>query len=680
MRDTSFDRLFNPGSVAVLGSVKENKIAHQVFTQMVRGGYTGGLVSVNPSAERPSGMENIPAYAHMSEVPEDVDLAVLAVPARFVADSLAACGERGVPFAVVLTSGFSEIGDRQGERALKQAADRYGMRLIGPNCAGIMSTPAHLFAGIEERALPGKTALVSQSGALGAAALAMAGERGIGFSHFVSIGNRADIDEADLLYYLAGDEQTALAAFYLESVMRGRKFLQAATYFSGKKPLILIKAGRSNAGMRAASSHTGSMAGSDAVFDAACAQTGILRVDGVEEMLDLCSAFEHYPVPAGKRLLIVTNSGGPGIMASDRAEKEGLELPPPSEPLKKKLAAHLLPNASVNNPVDLTVEGTEEDYALAITEGLKVEYDAAIAINVGTPFLDSTGLAEGIIRGASQIPDKPVVPVFMAGHIVKTGIELLMEKGYAPAPTGERAAAVLAAMARMKPPVMRDWTLPGTSRGPVGDFLEPDQVGFLAQRGFPFPPSRFITSAEEAGTFGGGLRFPVVMKVVSPEIIHKSDAGGVMLGIRTVKELVAAYRDMAFRLSNRGMRGVMVYEQVENGREFILGAKRDPDFGPVILLGAGGVMAELIKDAVLRIAPLTEEDCEVMISSLKVAPLINGFRGSAPLAKDTLVDVMLKLSSLVTAETWIEELDFNPVFLFEDRTVIGDVRVIRRKA
>jgi len=679
MSDSSFDRLFNPGRVAVLGSVKENKIAHQVFTQMVQGGYTGDLVSVNPSAQRPSGMEDIPAYAHMSEVPEEVDLAVLAVPARFVAESLTVCGERGVPFAVVLTSGFSEIGNREGEKALKQTAGRYGMRLIGPNCAGIMSTQSHLFASIEERALPGKTALVSQSGALGAAALAMAGERGIGFSRFVSIGNRADINEADLLYYLADDEQTAQAAFYLESVMNGRKFLQAATYFAGKKPLILIKAGRSGAGMRAANSHTGSMAGSNAVFDAACVQAGILRVEGVEEMLDLCSAFEHYPVAAGKRLLIVTNSGGPGILTSDRAEAEGLELPPPSEPLKKKLAADLLPNASVNNPVDLTVEGTEEDYALAIAEGLKSEYDAAIAINVGTPFLDSTGLAEGIIRGASEVPDKPVVPVFMAGRIVKTGTELLAKKGYAPAPTGERAAAVLAAMARMQPPVMRDWALSGTSRGPAGRFLEPEQVDFLIQRGFPFPVSRFVTSAEEARTTGGGLRFPVVIKVVSQEIIHKSDAGGVMLGIRDVEELVTAYQDMASRLSNRGMRGVMIYEQVEDGREFILGAKKDPDFGPVILLGAGGVMAELIKDAVLRIAPLTEEDCEVMISSLKVAPLINGFRGSAPLAKDALVEVMLKLSSLVTAETWIEELDFNPVFLFEDRAVIGDVRVIRRK-
>ena len=421
MGGSSFASLLSPERVAVFGSVRENKIARQIFTQMTRGGYGGELFSVNPSAMTPEGIDGIPAFADISEIDGDVDLAVLAVPARFAAGTLESCGKKGVPFAVILTSGFSEIGEKALEEELLSLAARYGTRLIGPNCAGIMSTPARLFASIEERALPGKTALVSQSGAVGAACLAMAGERRIGFSHFISFGNRVDIDESELLDFLLEDPETALAALYLESVKDGRKFLAAAARFTAQKPLILIKAGRSQAGMRAASSHTGSMAGSDAVFDAACRQTGILRVSGIEEMLDLCMGFEHYPVPKGKKLLIVTNSGGPGILTSDAAEHAGLELPAPSAGLKTVLKESLLPNASPGNPVDLTVEGTEEDYARAISLCLKSDFDAALAINVGTPFLSSLGLARGIVKGALENPEKPVIPVFMSGRIVADG-------------------------------------------------------------------------------------------------------------------------------------------------------------------------------------------------------------------------------------------------------------------
>jgi acyl-CoA synthetase (NDP forming) len=406
MSGTSFERLFSPRGVAVFGSVKENRIAHQICVQMTRGGYPGVLVSVNPGAERPEGIKDIPAYADVTEAPGDIDLAVLAVPARYAAESLASCGKKGIPFAVVLTSGFSETGDRAAEENLRRTAVENHIRIIGPNCAGIMSTPAKLFASIEERALPGCAALVSQSGAVGAAALAMAGERGIGFSRFVSIGNRADIDESDMLDYLALDEGTAMAALYLESVADGRKFLSAASRFSERKPLVLIKAGRSRAGTRAACSHTGSIAGSDEVFTAACAQTGAIRVDGIEELLDLCCGFEHYPTPRGERLLIVTNSGGPGILTSDRAENLGLRVEPPSVDLHKRLKEKLLPNASAQNPVDLTVEGGPQDFAFALSSCLSREriYVEAIAtFNVGTPFL--------VPRGSRMVswtaPDKP---------------------------------------------------------------------------------------------------------------------------------------------------------------------------------------------------------------------------------------------------------------------------------
>ena len=682
MSGASFERLFSPRAVAVFGSVKASRIAHQICVQMTRGGYAGVLVSVNPGAEKPAGIEGVPAYADVGEAPGDIDLAVLAVPARYAAECLAACGKKGIPFAVVLTSGFSETGDRAAEETLRRTAAENRIRIIGPNCAGIMSTPARLFASIEERALPGRAALVSQSGAVGAAALAMAGERGIGFSRFVSIGNRADIDESDMLDFLALDDETAMAALYLESVADGRKFLRAASRFSERKPLIVIKAGRSGAGTRAASSHTGSMAGSDDVFAAACAQTGIIRVDGIEEMLDLCSGFEHYPVPRGERLLIVTNSGGPGILTSDRAEALGLRVEPPSPALRGRLKEKLLPNASAQNPVDLTVEGSPDDYAFALSACLAEEYDAAIAINVGTPFLDSTGLAEGAAAGARETAGKPVIPVFMAGRIVAEGVERLKAAGMPPLPTGERAAAVLRAMAPRKPGAgrpARDWALGGGEKNPpAGQFLEPEQAAFLTERVFPLPAHRFVSTSEEARKACADLRFPLVMKIVSPEIVHKSDKGGVILGIRDSAMCVTAFEEMTGRLSGYGIRGVMIYEQLSGGRECILGLTRDASFGPVVLAGAGGVMSELVRDVSMRIAPLSRDDCGEMIDELRFNRVISGFRGGPPLSRGSLVDLMMRLSELAVDEPWIEELDFNPVFLFPDRAVIGDVRILRK--
>ncbi|MCK5199356.1 MAG: acetate--CoA ligase family protein, partial [Spirochaetales bacterium] len=430
----------------------------------------------------------------------------------------------------------------------------------------------------------------------------------------------------------------------------------------------------------AASSHTGSMAGRDDVFDAACRQTGVIRAAGLEEMLDLCIGFEHYAVPRGKKLLIVTNSGGPGILTSDHAEEEGLELPAPSGTLKSSLKDFLLPNASLNNPIDLTVEGTDKDYTLAISRGLDTEYDAAIAINVGTPFLDSLGLAEGIIQGASLVPDKPVIPIFMSGKVVKNGADLLSASGMPPLPTGERAAAVLSAMADWhsgKERVRKQWALLSeNSISKRKSFLEPDQVEFLIEQGFSYRAHRFVTSKAEILKVSEIIPFPMVMKVVSPNIIHKSEFGGVVLNINNDEELLSAYRDMNNRLSAHEIKGVMVYEQVPEGTEIILGAKKDPDFGPVILVGAGGIMSEVMKDVSLRIAPVTERECAEMLGELKYDRIISGFRGKPPLARDALIDLIMKLSGLMTTEPWIEELDFNPVFLYEDRAVIGDVRII----
>jgi acyl-CoA synthetase (NDP forming) len=711
MAGPSLEALFHPRSVAVFGSVKRDKIGHQLVTQLVAGGFPGTLAAVNPKGETPEGFPAVPGYAALSRLPSPVDLALVAVPAPFVVEVVRACGSAGVPFAVVLSSGFSETGHAEEEQALKQAAAQGRVRLIGPNCAGIMNTASRLYASIEVRALPGRTAFITQSGAVGGAVLGLARERGIGFSTFVSYGNRADIGEVELLEHLAEDPETDVIGLYLESLTDGRAFMRTVQRVTRRKPVVIIKAGRSSSGLRAASSHTGSLAGSDAIFQAMVAQSGALRVAGMEEMLDLCDGLTRLPPLRGGRVAIITNSGGPGILTSDRAEELGLEVAQTPEALCAALREFLPAHCALANPIDLTVEGTRENYSRALRtvlacprEGAEEPlgtggFDAAIAINVATPFLNSVALADGILeavadtaaagRPASGTEGKPVAAVFMAGEIVQEGSERLKKGGVPVFPTGERAAAVLAGVRdhyrRQEqprpelPPELPPETLPLI--GPVGgqaaaSVLEPELVAFLEGEGFPFPARAFVRSAADLPGAAERLGFPLVMKVVSPRILHKSEVGGVVLSLRTAEAVEQAYRELHGRLADQDLRGVMLYRQVEGGLEMIAGVKRDPTFGPVVLAGAGGVLTELLQDAALRIAPFEREEALEMIATLRAHSLLAGYRGSAPLDREALAGLLARLSRLAARYPAIRELDFNPVFVQERGVVIGDVRLL----
>jgi len=682
--------MFAPRSVAVLGSVKPGKIGHQLLTQLIAGGFPGRLYAVNPGAEAPAEHPAVQGFASVAAAPETPDLALVAVPAAHAQGVVEECGARGVAAAVVFTSGFGEIGRLAEERALAETARGLGMRLIGPNCAGIMNTRARLFASIEVRALPGRAAFATQSGAVGGAVLALAETRGIGFSKFVSYGNRADVGEVELLDYLAADPDTDLIALYLESLHDGRGFMAAVQRVAARKPVLLIKAGRTSSGLRAAGSHTGSLAGSDRVFETMVRQTGALRVAGIEEMLDLCQGFASLPLPAGDRIAVVTNSGGPGILTSDRAEELGLEIPETSPELRARLAGFLPAQCALANPVDLTVEGTRDNYRRVLEEVLREEYDGAIAINVGTPFLDSRALAEGICEAATRYPRKPVAAVFMAGAMVEPGRARLNEAGIPSFPTGERAAYVLARMreharhqerpgpkgrhrgaARAVPSGVSPQPLPRSS--PI---LEPEAVEFLERQGFSFPTHDFVTGTGELEAAVGRLGLPLVMKVVSPQILHKSDAGGVALGLGSPERVQQAFRDMTERFSGQGFQGVMLYRQLSAGVELIAGLKQDPDFGPVVLAGSGGVLAELLDDVALRIAPFDRGEALVMLSELKAFRLLEGFRGQPPRDIGAAAELLAALSRLGLAYPQIRELDLNPVFVFEEGAVIADVRII----
>jgi acetyltransferase len=674
----ALDALFNPERIAVFGSVKQGKIAHQILTQLVSGSFRGALCAVNPKGESPAEFPQVIGYTGVNEIKGQVDLAVICTPAPFVLQVLADCGHKEIPAAVIITSGFSEAGNRQGEEKLLECAQKQGIRLVGPNCAGIMNTSSHFFASIEIHALPGRTAFVTQSGAIGGAVLAMAKIRGIGFSKFASYGNRVDIGENELVSYLAQDPDTDVIGLYVESLENGRAFIEAAGEAVCSKPLIIIKSGRSSSGLRAASSHTGSLAGSDRVFNSMISRIGALRVEGIEEMLDLCYGFTRLPPLKGKRIAVVTNSGGPGILTADRVEELAMDVKETDQAVKDKLRSFLPEHCAFSNPIDLTVEGSGKNYQRTLEIMLKHNYDGAIAINVATPFLDSGSLAEGIAAAASS-QKKPLAAAFMAGEIVKEGICTLDENRMAHFPTGERAAYVFSKLykyhirrqIRVSKGQIQTKTLP--LKPPV---LEPGAVSFLESEGFHFPEHAFVRSSEEISSFADEIGFPMVIKVVSPQILHKSDVGGVFLNIKNEQELDSAFKEIQGKFSSCDFQGAMLYRQIEAPLEIIAGVKQDPDFGPVILVGAGGVYTELLEDISLRIAPLDKAQALEMLSELKIQKILAGFRGSAVLDSDALAEMIASLSRLALTYPALRELDFNPVFVFEKGCLIGDTRIL----
>jgi len=674
----SIQSLFYPRGVAVVGSTSEGKLGYELIRQILDGGYHD-LFAVNPKAE---GAFSVPGYDTLIKIDRPVDLAVIVSPTSTVPGVLEDCGRAGVKAAVIITAGFSEVGNSAGEDEVKRVAEQYGMRFVGPNCAGILNTRHHLFPTLESRPPVGEVAIVAQSGAVGGVFLSWAKEYGLGVSKFVSYGNGADLNEIDFLRYLASDPETEVVALYIESVAHGREFMQAVQGCTRHKPLVVIKAGRTQSGQRAALSHTGSMAGSDAVCDVALRECGAIRVYTIEEMFDLCKGFLYVPPLKGRRVAIVTNSGGPGVVAADRAEEMGLEVAEPSPEMKEKLSEFLPAQCALKNPIDLTVEGTEDGYRKTLLAVLQ-EYDAALALNIATPYLDSVPLARGICDAAEQ-SGKPVVASFLPRQIVAQGIAYLRERDMPNFATGERAVAALAHMAdyearradsRSLPEIPRKQRpLPGD-----GQMLEPEAMAWLRENGIPVPEFRFVATQEGAVQGCGEIGYPVVMKVVSPEILHKSDYGGVILNIEDHQAAQSAFETLQQVAEGKDFRGVVIYPMIEGAQEVLLGLSRDPQFGPVVAFGLGGIYTETWRDISLRVAPVDRVGAEAMIREIKSFPLLEGVRGQKPCDLDALADLLVNFSLLPFRYPEIGEIDLNPVFLFSKGLVVGDVRVIRKE-
>jgi len=671
----SVQALFYPRGVVVVGSTSEGRLGTELIRQLVAGGFQE-VYAVNPRAQ---GLGSVPGFEAATQIGRPVDLAVIVSPPATVPAVLEDCGRAGVTAAAIVTAGFGEAGNSAGEEQVLCTAQEHGIRFVGPNCAGLVNTSHQLNPTLETRPPAGGVSLVAQSGALGGVFLAWAKQFGLGIAKFVSYGNGADLNEIDFLRYLASDPETEVVALYIESVTSGRDFMEAVRECTRSKPLVVIKGGRSRSGQRAALSHTGSMAGSDAVYDAALRQCGAIRVQSIEEMFDLCKGFLYLPPLNGRRVAIVTNSGGPGVMAADRAEEVGLEIAEPSARTRERLAEFLPSHCGFENPIDLTVEGTEAGYRETLSVLLD-EYDGVLALNIAPAYLDSVPLARGICQ-AAELSDKAVAASFLPARIVTKAIDHLQAGGVPNFCTGERAVAALAGMARFgeRRKKWRASPLLPAERGPLpgqGELLEHQAMAWLARNGVPVPDFRFATTAQATVQACRDIGYPAVVKVVSSQILHKSDCGGVRLDIRDDEAAMEAFEAVERVAGGRDFRGAIVYPMIRPVQEVLLGISRDPQFGPVVAFGLGGIYAEVWQDVSLRVAPVDREEAETMIREVKSSPLLDGARGQTPCDLDALADLLVQVSRLGFWYPEISELDLNPVLLLHDGLIVADVRVI----
>ncbi len=685
----SMRAVFEPASIAVVGANRaRGRIGSEVLHNLVAGGYTGRLHAVHPAA---ASVDGIAAYARVTDIPGPLDLAVICVPAAQVIPVVNDCIEKGVKAVVVISAGFGETGEagRQLEAELLERVRGAGIRLVGPNCMGLINTDPAVrmnatFAPVEPPA--GRVALSTQSGALGLAILDYARSLQIGFSTFVSIGNKADVSGNDLLQYWEQDPRTDVILLYVESFGNPRKFTQIARRVARTKPIVAVKAGRSKAGARAASSHTGALAASDAVVDALLHQAGVIRTRTLEELFDVAALVSTQPLPRGRRVAILTNAGGPGILAADACEAQGLEIGALSDRTVATLRSFLPVAASVANPVDMIASASAEHYERALAAMLEDDLvDAVLVIFIPPLVTRGEDVAQAIRRASMTRPEKTVLAIFMSAE---PGSTLL-----APVPSfrfPEAAATALARAAdygewRRQP----DGTTPefhdvdrdrarlvvdrALERG--GGWLTPDEAhALLLSAGISVAAQAVVTSEAAAVDAAHRLGYPVVMKAIGPEILHKTEVGGLRLNLETAEAVRQAWQDLTARLGS-SMTGALVQPMVSGGVEMLVGAVEDPVFGPVLACATGGTMAELLADSQCRLHPLTDRDAAEMVAGLRGAALLRGYRGAPPADEAALRDALLRLSAIVGICPEIQELDINPLRVLTRGAVALDVRV-----
>ena len=678
------ETFFSPRSVAVIGASREvGKIGYDVLHNLIEYGYAGKIYPVNPKADNLLGL---PCFKSVRDIPGEVDLAVLVIPAKFCLDAARDCAAKKVPALIIITAGFKEAG-REGaelERKVVEIASASGMRIIGPNCLGLINTPeklnASFAAGMPET---GDIAFLSQSGAFGTAILDWAiGER-IGFSKFISVGNKADVDETTLLEAIGADHDTRVVLGYIESVQRGEEFMRSAKEITRRKPVILFKSGMSAAGAKAASSHTGALAGSDNAYAAAFRQSGVLRAREVIDLFDWGLAFSYQKGITGPNVALVTNAGGPGIIATDAVERSRLKMATLAKETVDGLHKVLPPAANFYNPIDVLGDARAERYDLAVRAAL-ADPNVHGVIVILTPQSSTEPLqtAEVVAKAAAEF-GKPVVASFMGGPRVIEGFRYLMAHRVPTYQFPERAVAAMDALYRQRlwidTPPSEIAAFPVAKEKVAAIFQKSRAAGRLelgeqeareviSAYGFKVPRSVLAATQREAVQAARDIGLPVVMKISSPDILHKSDVGGVKVGLASESEVETAFtaiiESARRKMPNADISGVLVQEMIKGGRETILGMTRDAQFGPMIMFGLGGIYVEVLKDVSFRIAPLTRNDAEEMVNEIRSVKLLRGVRGQPPADFDALVEGLLRLSQLVVDFPEIVEMDLNPLAVF----------------
>ncbi|HDN81819.1 MAG TPA: CoA-binding protein [Methanomicrobia archaeon] len=696
MPDENIKYLFTPNSIAIIGaSSKKGKIGYEILENIIKYGYKGKVYPININEEEIMGLK---AYKSVLDVRGDIDIAVIAVPAKFVPSVLLECGKKGVKAVAIISSGFSEIGNKKEEEILVEIAKEYGMSLLGPNIFGVIYTPTRLNASFGPRdVIPGDIACITQSGALGAALIGWTVLENIGLSAVVSVGNKADIDDSDLLEYFSQDKNTRGIVVYMEGVKEGRKFLQTAERVSKKKFIVIIKSGRSEKGAKAAASHTGSLAGSDKVFSAAFKQSGILRADTMEKAFDW-ARISSLPVPEGEGAVILTNGGGVGVLATDACEKEGIKLLDDYKYLEETFRPYMPVFGSAKNPIDMTGQATVEDYFNAFKKAMESDkISALIVLNCETAAFDTVEFSEKIIKYFHSLPaesKKPVVFNFIGGIKSKNAMDILNKNKIPAYPQPERAVNSLGALYKW-------WKYTKTGKKQIKkldmdkdkiysiinkvreegrlQLLEHEAKDILKACGLDLPKYKLATTIEEALKYAKEIGYPIVLKIVSEDIIHKSDIGGVKVGIKNAKELKNAYKEIMYRAKKSypkaNIRGILVNEMVEKGVEIIVGCSEDPQFGPVIMFGLGGIYVEVLKDVAFRVAPIDKEDALDMIDDIKSYPLLYGVRGEKRKDINSLAENISLLSYFSHEIPEIVEMDVNPLIVLEEGCKIVDVRM-----
>lgn len=697
------DAILKPRTIAVIGASRSSStIGHQIVANLVDRGFTGAVYPVNPKA---TSVHSLPAWGSVSAIPAPVDVAIVTVPRERVLEVAEECGELGVKGLVVISAGFREVGGEgiERERRLLEVVRRYGMRLVGPNCMGMVNTdPEYSMNATFVRAMPpfGRAAFVSQSGAIGANVLDYATEYGIGIAQFVSMGNKPDVSGNDLLLQWEHDPQIGVILMYAENFGNPRRFLEIAARVTRSKPIIAVKAGRSAGGARAAASHTGALAASDSAVDALMQQAGVLRAPSIEELFDMAMAFSLLRAPRGRRTAVLTNSGGPGVLAADAVEEQGLELVEFRPGTVARIAPLFPAEASIRNPLDMIASADAAGYRVALDAILAdPDVDAAVAIFTPPLGVRTADVAEAIGAVGAAHPEKPLLAVLMGREGLPQGRRELQEAGVPAYIFPESAARSLGALVRHAGRVARPpRAVPAAAalgvdgarvraivdatraRGET-KLTELDALSVVEAYGVPTVGARLARSAAEAAdivdSMGGG---PAVLKVVSPQVVHKTDVGGVRPGVvgrDAARDAFASIvANVGAAVPDARIEGVLVQRQVDGARELIVGITRAPGFGPLVMVGLGGLLVEVLRDVSFRLAPIDWQEAADMLASLRGARLLDALRGMPAVDRQRVADVLVRVARLGADFPEIAELDVNPLLLSADGGLAVDARVL----